>query len=65
MVLSPWEVMVQASLLGDDDALRLLPDETQATLRRARDLYRDGSTPDADIAVLIATIHDRRPVRLH
>ena len=64
-VLTRWESIVQTYLLGDDDALRLLPEDVQVTLRHARALYRDGSTPDAEIAALISTITDRRPVRLH
>lgn len=63
--MSQWETLVQEYLLGDDDALRLLPDDAQTTLRHARALYRDGSTPDAEIAAVLATITDRRPVRLH
>lgn len=65
MLAWDWEAIAGEVLQGDDDALRLLPEDVQTTLRHARALYRDGSTPDAEISALISTITDRRPVRLH
>lgn len=52
-------------MLGDDDAMALLDDETRAIVRACRDLYRDGHTPDAVIAAQLATIETDRPIRLH
>lgn len=65
MLTWDWEAVATEALRGDNDALALLDNESRDVLCRARDLYRDGHTPDEDIAALIATVEHCRPVRLH